>query len=197
MTILSLFSAARMILAVVKAAALQFFGAVLPIIVAGSGMTIILMRFPPFPFPPFPVVLFPRMVAVPVVPFAVLVIPAVPMLAVTPGLLPFHAALLTDHALLFFAHFLLLVTILGAVHPFALLKLALLPHLFPVVVPVGYESLQSRGMRRDGEIQRVRQKSAGGGGIGVAQDQAGQQRPGTKACNVFHGLFLKSLVSAV
>ena len=98
MTILSLFSAARMILAVVKAAALQFFGAVLPIIVAGSGMTIILMRFPPFPCPPFPVVLFPRMVAVPVVPFAVLVIPVVPMLAVTPGLLPFHAALLTDHA---------------------------------------------------------------------------------------------------
>lgn len=194
MTILSLFSAARMILAVVKAAALQFFGAVLPIIVAGSGMAIILMSFPPFPFP---VVLFPRMAAVPVVPFAVLVIPVVPMLAVTPGLLPFHAALLTDHALLFLAHFLLLVTILGAVHPFALLKLALLPHLFPVVVPVGYESLQSRGMRRDGEIQRVRQKSAGGGGIGVAQDQAGQQRPGTKACNVFHGLFLKSLVSAV
>ena len=92
MTILSLFSAARMILAVVKAAALQFFRTVLPIIIAGPGMAIILMRFPPFPFPPFPVVLFPRMAAVPVVPFAVLVIPVVPMLAVTPGLLPFHAA---------------------------------------------------------------------------------------------------------
>ena len=88
------------------------------------------------------------------------------------------------------AHFPLLVAILGAVHPFAPLKLALLPHLFPVVVPVGHKRvLRSGGVGRDRNVRRVRQKMTGSGCIGVAQGQAGQQRSGTKACNVFHGFF--------
>ena len=41
-----------MILAVVKAAALQFFGAVLPVIMAGLGMAVILVVFPPLTFQP-------------------------------------------------------------------------------------------------------------------------------------------------
>ena len=92
----------------------------------------------------------------------------------------------------------LLVAILGAVHPFAPLKLALLPHLFPVVVPVGHKRvLRSGGVGRDGNVRRVRQKMTGSGCIGVAQGQAGQQRSGTKACSVFHVFFLKALISAV
>ena len=179
-----------MILAVVKAAALQFFGAVLPVIMAGLGMAVILVVFPPLTFQPILIVLSSRMIAIPVVPLAVLAIPVVPMLAVATGLFPLRAALLADHAFLFLAHFPLLVAILGAVHPFAPLKLALLPHLFPVVVPVGHKRvLRSGGVGRDRNVRRVRQKMTGSGCIGVAQGQAGQQRSGTKACNVFHGFF--------
>ena len=187
-----------MILAVVKAAALQLFGAVLPVIMAGLGMAVILVVFPPLTFQPILIVLSSRIIAIPVVPLAVLVVPVVPMLAVTTGLFPLRAALLADHAFLLLAHFPLLVAILGAVHPFALFKLALLPHLFPVVVPVGHKRvLRAGGVGRDRKVRRVRQEMTGSGCIGVAQGQAGQQRSGTKACNVFHVFFLKSLISAI
>ena len=130
------------------------------------------------------------MIAIPVVPLAVLVVPVVPILAVTTGLFPLRAALLADHAFLFLAHFPLLVAILGAVHPFAPLKLALLPHLFPVIVPVGHKRvLRAGGVGRDRKVRRVRQEMTGSGCIGVAQGQAGQKRSGTKACSVFHGFF--------
>ena len=66
-----------MILAVVKAAALQFFGAVLPVIMAGLGMAVILVVFPPLTFQPILIVLSSRMIAIPVVPLAVLAIPVV------------------------------------------------------------------------------------------------------------------------
>ena len=95
----------RMILAVVKAAALQFFGAVLPVIMAGLGMAVILVVFPPLTFQPILIVLSSRMIAIPVVPLAILAIPVVPMLAVATGLFPLRAALLADHAFLFLAHF--------------------------------------------------------------------------------------------
>ena len=75
-----------MILAVVKAAALQFFGAVLPVIMAGLGMAVILVVFPPLTFQPILIVLSSRMIAIPVVPLAILAIPVVPMLAVATGL---------------------------------------------------------------------------------------------------------------
>lgn len=134
-------SAARMILSVVKAAALQFLGAVLPVIVARLGMAAILVIFPPLMFPTLLILLFPRMVAIPIVPFAIFVVPVVPMLPVAPCLFPLHTALFPDHALLILAHFLLLVAIVGPVPFFSLFKLALLPHLFPVIVTVGHKGV--------------------------------------------------------
>lgn len=187
-----------MVLSVVKAAALQFFRAVLSVIMAGLGVTAILAILPLLMFPAFLILPFPRMVAIHVVPFAIFVFLVVPMLAIAPRLFPLRTALLTDHALLFLAHFPLLVAIVGAMHFFALLKLALLPHLRVMIVPVGYEGvLRFGGERWRGKIRRIRKKALGCGGIGIAQGQAGQQCSGTKIWNVFHVFSSKELLNPV